>query len=514
MRKINFFDTTLRDGEQSAGVNLNLKEKLEIAKQLERVGMDIIEAGFPASSPGDFRSVQEIARTIKNSSVTGLARSVKGDIDAAWEALKDGAEPRLHTFIATSPVHREYKLKMTKEQVIERAVESVKYAAKFFPIIQWSAEDACRTELDFLAEIVEKVIEAGAKVINIPDTVGYITPIEYGKIFEYLKQNVKNIDQVILSAHCHDDLGMAVANALSAVEHGAGQIEGTINGIGERAGNSALEEVAVALYIRKDYYKVETNIRLNEIKRTSDLVSKLTGMIVPPNKAIVGKNAFAHESGIHQDGVLKEKTTYEIISPELVGVQSNSLVLGKHSGRHAFRVKLKELGFTMDEEATNRLFTAFKELSEKKKELTEDDLVALVLEEQLTGEEGTYELAALQVTYGTTGVPSATVTLKTKENEKIQEAATGNGSVEAIYNTLERCLKQSVTLLDYRIQSNSGGRDALAQVYVKVNVDGIEMGGRGIAQDVLEASAKAYLNAVNRAILLKHTAKEKHQATV
>ncbi|AXI40265.1 2-isopropylmalate synthase [Bacillaceae bacterium ZC4] len=514
MRKINFFDTTLRDGEQSAGVNLNLKEKLEIAKQLERVGMDIIEAGFPASSPGDFRSVQEIARTIKNSSVTGLARSVKGDIDAAWEALKDGAEPRLHTFIATSPVHREYKLKMTKEQVIERAVESVKYAAKFFPIIQWSAEDACRTELDFLAEIVEKVIEAGAKVINIPDTVGYITPIEYGKIFEYLKQNVKNIDQVILSAHCHDDLGMAVANALSAVEHGAGQIEGTINGIGERAGNSALEEVAVALYIRKDYYKVETNIRLNEIKRTSDLVSKLTGMIVPPNKAIVGKNAFAHESGIHQDGVLKEKTTYEIISPELVGVQSNSLVLGKHSGRHAFRVKLKELGFTMDEEATNRLFTAFKELSEKKKELTEDDLVALVLEEQLTGEEGTYELCALQVTYGTTGVPSATVTLKTKENEEIQEAATGNGSVEAIYNTLERCLKQSVTLLDYRIQSNSGGRDALAQVYVKVNVDGIEMGGRGIAQDVLEASAKAYLNAVNRAILLKHTAKEKHQATV
>lgn len=513
MRKINFFDTTLRDGEQSAGVNLNLKEKLEIAKQLERLGMDIIEAGFPASSPGDFRSVQEIAKTIKNSSVTGLARSVKRDIDAAWEALKDGSEPRLHTFIATSPIHREYKLRMTKEQVIERAVESVKYAAKFFPIIQWSAEDACRTELDFLAEIIEKVIEAGAKVINIPDTVGYINPIEYGKIFDYLKQNVKNIDQVILSAHCHDDLGMAVANALSAIEHGAGQIEGTINGIGERAGNSALEEIAVALYIRRDYYQVETNIKLNEIKRTSDMVSKLTGMIVPPNKAIVGKNAFAHESGIHQDGVLKEKTTYEIISPELVGVQSNSLVLGKHSGRHAFRVKLYELGFELDDEAINRLFNAFKELSEKKKELTEDDLVALVLDEQLTGEDETYELTGLQVTYGTTGIPSATVTLKTQD-AVIQEAGTGNGSVEAVYNTLERCMKQSVTLLDYRIQSNSGGRDALAQVYVKVKVDDLEMGGRGIAQDVLEASAKAYINAVNRAILVKHMAKENQRTIV
>ncbi|MDQ0161157.1 2-isopropylmalate synthase [Bacillus alveayuensis] len=514
MKKVNFFDTTLRDGEQSAGVNLNRKEKLEIAKQLERLGMDIIEAGFPASSKGDFYSVQEIAKTVRNCSVTGLARSVKHDIDAAWEALKDGSEPRLHVFIATSPIHRQYKLKMTEDEVIENAVQAVQYAAKFFPVIQWSAEDACRTELPYLAKIVEKVIEAGANVINIPDTVGYINPIEYGKIFEYLKNNVKNIDKVILSAHCHDDLGMAVANSLSAIEHGAGQIEGTINGIGERAGNAALEEVAVALHIRKDHYKVETNIRLEEIKRTSDLVSKLTGMIVPPNKAIVGNNAFAHESGIHQDGVLKEKTTYEIISPQLVGVQTNSLVLGKHSGRHAFRVKLKELGFSLEDEAINRLFEEFKLLSEKKKELTEDDLVALVLEEQLKGEDGTYELISLQVNYGTEGVPTATVTLKGHDGSILQEAATGNGSVEAIYNTLERCMKQSITLLDYRIQSNSSGRDALAQVYVKVRVDDLEMGGRGIAQDVLAASAKAYINAVNRAILLKYTSKENLQTTI
>ncbi|WP_243291181.1 2-isopropylmalate synthase [Bacillus sp. FJAT-47783] len=514
MKKVNFFDTTLRDGEQSAGVNLNRKEKLEIARQLERLGMDIVEAGFPASSQGDFKSVQEIAKTIRDCSVTGLARSVQSDIDAAWEALKDGSEPRLHVFIATSPIHRKYKLKMTEDEVIDNAVRAVKYAAKFFPVIQWSAEDACRTELPYLARIVEQVIDAGANVINIPDTVGYINPLEYGKIFEYLKNNVKNIDHVILSAHCHDDLGMAVANSLSAIEHGAGQIEGTINGIGERAGNAALEEVAVALHIRKDHYGVETNMRLEEIKRTSDLVSKLTGMVVPPNKAIVGNNAFAHESGIHQDGVLKEKTTYEIISPELVGVSTNNLVLGKHSGRHAFRVKLVELGFLLEDEAVNKLFHTFKQLSEKKKELTEDDLVALVLEEQLKGEEGTYELVSLQVNYGTEGVPTAGVTLKDQNQTVIQEAATGNGSVEAIYNTLERCMKQSITLLDYRIQSNSGGRDALAQVYVKVKVDNVEMGGRGIAQDVLEASAKAYINAVNRAVLMKYTTNMNIQPTV
>lgn len=503
MQTIKIFDTTLRDGEQSAGVNLNFSEKLEIAKQLERLNVDIMEAGFPAASKGDFNSVQKIAQTIKNCSVTGLARAVISDIDAAWEALKDGAEPRLHTFLATSPIHREYKLKMSKEEVIHTAVETVKYAAKKFPIIQWSAEDASRTELPFLAEIIEKVIQAGAKVINIPDTVGYGTPQEYGAIFKYLKENVPSINKVSLSTHCHDDLGMAIANSLAAVENGATQVEGTMNGIGERAGNAALEEFAVALQIRKDYYQASTRLKLHEISRTSSLVSKLTGMIVPANKAVVGKNAYAHESGIHQDGVLKEKTTYEIISPDLVGFQSNSLVLGKHSGRHAFKNRLDELGLNVPEEHIKPLFSAFKDLADRKKEMTDEDLVALVLEEELSKEERFYELIHLQIQYGTNQIPTATVTLSGADKKIIQEAGTGAGSIEALYNTLEKCVQGSINLLDYRIQSVGGGRDALAQVYVKLIYLDMETSGRGLAQDVLEASAKAYLNAINRVIYMK-----------
>jgi 2-isopropylmalate synthase len=340
------------------------------------------------------------------------------------------------------------------------------------------------------------------QVINIPDTVGYITPKEYGEIFSYLRENVKGIDNIILSAHCHDDLGMAVANSLSAIEHGAGQIEGTINGIGERAGNAALEEVAVALHIRSDYYKAKTGLYLKETKRSSDLISSLTGMVVPGNKAVVGKNAFAHESGIHQDGVLKEKTTYEIISPELVGVSTNSMVLGKHSGRHAFKSRLQELGYEISDEEVNKLFAAFKELTEKKKEISDDDLKALLIEEKVASKETAYELKALQVQYGTTQVPTATISLLNPDNELIQEAATGAGSVDAIYNTLERCVGKSIKLIDYRIQSNSSGRDALAQVYVKIKIGDNEASGRGMAHDVLEASAKAYINAVNRMLLL------------
>ncbi|MBE2935464.1 2-isopropylmalate synthase [Anoxybacillus flavithermus] len=508
MRKINIFDTTLRDGEQSAGVNLNLHEKLEIARQLERLGVDIIEAGFPAASKGDFQAVQAIAQTVRNCSVTGLSRSVQSDIDAAWEALKDGAEPRLHVFIATSPIHMQYKLRMTPEQVVETAVESVRYAKKYFPIVQWSAEDVCRSDLPFLATIVEKVIEAGANVINIPDTVGYITPKQYGDIFSFLKKNVRNIEKISLSAHCHDDLGMAVANSLAAIEAGATQIEGTINGIGERAGNAAIEEVAVALYIRKDYYQAETRLNLQEIKRTSSLVSKLTGMIVPPNKAIVGKNAFAHESGIHQDGVLKEKTTYEIISPQLVGVQSNSMVLGKHSGRHAFRTRIQELGYSLTDEEVNRLFGRFKDLADKKKDITDDDLIALILDEKLDMYKNFYQLCSIQVQYGTNQIPTAVVVLKDGEGNDIQEAATGAGSVEALYNALEKALQIPVTLLDYRIESVGSGRDALAQVYVKVSLDRKEASGRGTAQDVLEASAKAYIHAVNRMFVIEKMREE------
>jgi 2-isopropylmalate synthase len=514
VRKINFFDTTLRDGEQSAGVNLNLTEKLEIARQLERLGVDIIEAGFPAASKGDFQAVKQIADTIRNCSVTGLSRSVQTDIDAAWEALKGGAEPRLHLFIATSPIHMHYKLRMKPEEVIEAAVSAVKYAKKYFPIIQWSAEDACRSELPFLAKIITEVIKAGANVINIPDTVGYITPREYGEIFSYLTRKVQNIEKISLSAHCHDDLGMAVANSLAAIEHGATQIEGTINGIGERAGNAALEEVAVALYIRKDYYQATTRLNLQEIKRTSNLVSKLTGMMVPPNKAVVGKNAFAHESGIHQDGVLKEKTTYEIISPELVGVQSNSMVLGKHSGRHALRNRVAELGYTLTEEEINKLFVRFKELADKKKDITDDDLVALIFEEKFDHFKDFYQLSSIQVQYGTKQIPTAVVVLTDGKGNEIQEAATGAGSVEALYNTLERCFKTTVKLLDYRIESVSGGRDALAQVFVKVCVNEIETSGRGTAQDVLEASAKAYINAVNRVFMIEKMRDENQKVTI
>ncbi|MBX9973245.1 2-isopropylmalate synthase [Cytobacillus firmus] len=506
MQTIKIFDTTLRDGEQSAGVNLNFSEKLEIARQLERLNVDIMEAGFPAASKGDFASVQKIAQTIKNCSVTGLARAVISDIDAAWGALKDGAEPRIHTFLATSPIHRQYKLKKTKEEVVETAVETVKYAASKFPIVQWSAEDASRTELPFLAEIIEKVIQAGARIINIPDTVGYTTPQEYGEIFQYLRNHVPSIDKVSLSAHCHDDLGMAIANSLSAIENGATQIEGTINGIGERAGNAALEELAVALYIRNDHYQASTRLNLQEISRTSSLISKLTGMVVPANKAIVGRNAFAHESGIHQDGVLKEKTTYEIISPDLVGFQSNSMVLGKHSGRHAFKNRLSELGLEVADEEANRLFTVFKDLADRKKEMTDDDLAAIVLEEKLSKEQRFYDLIGIQIQYGTNSVPTATVTLSGSNNEVIQEAGTGAGSIEALYNTLEKCLNGTANLLDYRIQSVGAGRDALAQVYVKLNYEGMETSGRGLAQDVLEASSKAYLNAVNRVIYMKEKA--------
>ncbi|WP_409302020.1 2-isopropylmalate synthase [Peribacillus sp. SCS-155] len=502
MRKINIFDTTLRDGEQSAGVNLNFSEKMEIALQLERLGVDIIEAGFPAASKGDFNSVKEIAQKIKNSSVTGLARCIKSDMDAAWEALKEGEEPRIHIFLATSPIHREYKLKLSKEQVIEQAVQSVKYAASRFPIVQWSAEDASRTELDFLAQVVEEVIKAGARIVNIPDTVGYGTPLEYGNIFRYLIENVPSIDKVNLSAHCHDDLGMAIANSLAAVEAGARQVEGTINGIGERAGNAALEEFSVALHTRADYYNANTRLKLNEIKRTSDMVSKLTGITVPANKAVVGRNAFAHESGIHQDGVLKEKTTYEIISPDLVGIASNAMVLGKHSGRHAFKSRLEELNLTVSEEDMNHLFTLFKELADKKKEMTDEDLAALVLEEKLSKDDRFFDLISMQITYGTNQVPTATVSLRDCDNEMIQEAATGAGSIEALYNTLERCIGGKVNLLDYRIQSVGAGRDALAQVYVKLRYQDVETSGRGLAQDVLEASARAYLNAVNRVIFV------------
>ncbi|WP_374718024.1 2-isopropylmalate synthase [Neobacillus sp.] len=499
MVHVNIFDTTLRDGEQSPGVNLNQLEKLEIARQLERFGVDIMEAGFPASSQGDFEAVKAIAKTIKNSSVTGLARAVKSDIDIAWEALKEAAEPRLHVFIATSPIHMEYKLKKTPEQVMQTAIDMVSYAKKKFTHVEWSAEDASRSDLDFLVRIITKVIDAGATVINLPDTVGYTTPEEYGRMFRYIRENVPNIHKASLSCHCHDDLGMAVANSLAAIENGATQVEGTINGIGERAGNAALEEIAVALNIRKDKYPFTTNLVLKEIKRTSDLVSRFTGMKVPGNKAVVGKNAFSHESGIHQDGVLKNALTYEIITPELVGVQSNDLVLGKHSGRHAFKDKIEQMGFELTQEKLNEAFQSFKQLTDRKKEVTDEDLFAILTDIQTAAVDiKKYELVAFQVHYGSSNLPTATVALTTPEGIKVETARTGGGSVEALYNTLEALVKEEIHLTDFNLSSVGRGRDALAEVHVKMTVNGINVSGRGSSQDVLEASAKAFVNAVNR----------------
>ena len=499
MVHVNIFDTTLRDGEQSPGVNLNQLEKLEIARQLERFGVDIMEAGFPASSQGDFDAVRAIAQTIKNSSVTGLARATKSDIDIAWDALKDAAEPRLHVFLATSPIHMQYKLMKTPEEVVNTAVDMVRYAKQRFPHIEWSAEDASRSDLDFLVKIITKVIDAGATVINLPDTVGYTTPEEYGRMFRYIRENVPNIHKAALSCHCHDDLGMAVANSLAAIENGVTQVEGTINGIGERAGNASLEEVAVALNIRKDKYPFTTNLVLKEIKRTSDLVSRLTGMIVPPNKAVVGRNAFAHESGIHQDGVLKNALTYEIITPELVGVKSNDLVLGKHSGRHAFKDKIEQMGYTLAPEKLAEAFTAFKQLTDRKKEVTDEDLFTILTDIQTTTiDVKKYELVAFQVQYGSANLPTATVALTTPDGNRVETARTGSGSVEALMNTLEALIAEEIHLTDFRLSSVGQGRDALAEVHVKMTVNGTSFSGRGSAQDVLEASAKSFLNAVNR----------------
>ena len=515
MSRIKIFDTTLRDGEQSPGVNLNQQEKLEIAKQLERLGVDRIEAGFPASSKGDFQAVKAIADTIKSTSVIALARTVKSDIDTAWEALKGAAKPAIHIFLATSPIHMEYKLRKTPEEVIATSVEMVRYAKERFDEVQWSAEDASRSDLNFLAEIIEKVIDAGATVINLPDTVGYSTPAEYGNMFKFMKENVPNIDQVTLSCHCHDDLGMAVANSIAAVENGATQVEGAINGIGERAGNASLEEIAVALKIRSDFYPYQTNLVLNEIKRTSDLVSKLTGMHVQANKAIVGRNAFSHESGIHQDGVLKHVETYEIITPEMVGVQeANTLFLGKNSGRNAFKEKVQEIGIELTEIELQDAFTKFKALTDHNKEVTDDDIYTIIMEIKTDSKQvDKYELNSFQVYYGTANTPTAVVRLITPEKDELEAALTGNGSVEALYKTIDSLIEEELNLINYQLNSVGGGKDALAEAYVQLSVNGEVMNGRGSHQDVLMASANAFLNAVNRYITKHSTVKKQETVT-
>jgi 2-isopropylmalate synthase len=499
MRKIYIFDTTLRDGEQSPGVNLNTQEKVEIALQLEKLGVDRIEAGFPAASPGDLAAVNAVARAVKRSSVVALSRSREQDIEAAREALQGAADPRLHLFLATSPIHRQHKLRMEKHQVLEAAEAAIQYAKKYFSKIEFSAEDAGRTELDFLSEVVAMAVRNGVSVVNIPDTVGYMMPSEYGNIFKHLRETVPGIEKVQLSAHCHDDLGLATANALAAVMNGAEQIECTINGIGERAGNTSLEEVVMALDTRKPYFELDTNIVLNEIYRTSRMVSKLTGMVVPGNKAIVGANAFAHESGIHQDGMLKEKSTYEIMSPEVIGLKESKLVMGKHSGRHAFKEKLVDLGYSLSDEQMNAAFAKFKELADKKKYVTDEDIRAIV-EEKMINIPELFAFAGMQIHYGTDSVPTATVRVRTEDGTIVEKTSDGNGSVDAIYKAIDMVTGEEVELADYTIKSVSKGKDAQGEVHVLLKQNDFTAQGRGVSTDVLEASAKAYLDAANHLV--------------
>ncbi|OAT82368.1 2-isopropylmalate synthase [Desulfotomaculum copahuensis] len=496
-RRIYIFDTTLRDGEQSPGVSLNTGEKLQIARQLARLGVDVIEAGFPVASPGDFEAVRAIAREVRGVTVAGLARTSFHDIDRAWEALREAEQPRIHTFIATSDIHLQHKLRMSREQVIEAAAAAVRRAKGYVSDVEFSAEDASRSEPDFLCRVLETAIAAGATVINIPDTVGYAVPGEFARFIGEIRQRVAGMEKVVLSVHCHDDLGLAVANSLAAVAAGAGQVEGAINGIGERAGNVSLEEVVMALYTRRDQFDCTTGVHTEEIYRTSRLVSNLTGMPVQPNKAVVGKNAFAHEAGIHQDGVLKERTTYEIMNPKMVGISQSSLVLGKHSGRHAFRDRLAELGYDLSGDELNKAFGRFKNLADKKKDITDADLEAIV-EDELRPVPVTYGLDYLHISSGTTVVPTATVGLK-KGDELLEEAACGNGPVDAICRAVDKVTGVPCTLVSWGINAVTAGKDAIGEVTLKITENGGKPYiGRGISTDILEASAKAYVNAVNK----------------
>lgn len=496
--RIYLFDTTLRDGEQSPGVSLNFQEKLEIAQQLARLGVDIIEAGFPIASRGDFEGVKMIAEKVKGPVIAGLARATRGDIDAAWNALKNSENPRIHTFIATSDIHLKYKLQRSREEVLEQAEEAVRYAKKYVSDVEFSAEDASRSDLDYLCRVIERVIDAGATTVNIPDTVGYAVPEEFEEFIRSIMERVPNIHKAIVSVHCHNDLGLAVANSLAAIRAGARQVECTINGIGERAGNASLEELVMALYTRKSVYNKEVGINYREIYRTSRLVSSLTGMVVQPNKAVVGKNAFAHESGIHQDGVLKARITYEIMSPELIGIHTNNIVLGKHSGRHAFAERLKELGYELTEDEIERAFVRFKDLADKKKEITDDDLEALVSEERSVVPER-FKLEYLHFTGGSTIKPTATVGIRDSRG-LVEEAACGDGPVDAAYKAIDKITGLPGTLVDYKLDAVTGGKDALGEVIIKVQVgSNLKVSGRGVSTDIVEASVKAYVNAINKA---------------
>ena len=499
--RVIIFDTTLRDGEQSPGASMNTAEKLRIATQMERLGVDVIEAGFPAASPGDLEAVRGIARKVRGLSVAALARTSKGDIDAAWEAIREASRPRIHTFIATSDIHMKHKLRMSRDQVVQAAVDAVRYARTFTDDVEFSAEDASRSDWDFLCRIFEAAIDAGATTLNVPDTVGYILPEEFGGLIRHLRENVPNIDRAILSIHCHNDQGLATANTLAGLKAGARQAEVTVNGIGERAGNTSLEEVVMTLYNHRSHIDLETSINTKEIYPTSRLVSMVTGIVVQPNKAIVGANAFAHEAGIHQDGVLKNRLTYEIMEPETVGISQNKLVLGKHSGRHAFRDRLSSLGYELEDEQFNQLFTKFKELADKRKEVLDEDIEVLFAEEILRVPDH-YRLEYLNVVSGTQLVPTAMVKLSIC-GEESQSAGFGNGPIDAAYNTIAAITGTRSKLMRFTINSASGGTDALGEVTVRLKENGLVALGKGADPDIITASAKAYVNGLNRLEYLK-----------
>lgn len=500
-KRIIIFDTTLRDGEQSPGASMNVAEKVRLAIQLEKLGVDAIEAGFPAASAGDFEAVKFVSEKIRRAQVTALARAARGDIDRAWGAIKEATHPRIHTFIATSDIHLEHKLKMTRGQVIEAAVNAVRHAATYTENVEFSAEDASRSDPDFLCRVFEAVIDAGATIVNIPDTVGYALPDEFFALVSHVRKNTSNIKKAILSIHCHDDLGLATANTLAGLRAGARQAEVTMNGIGERAGNTSLEEVVMSLYTRKDMVGLETGIDTRQIYPTSRLVSMVTGIVVQPNKAVVGANAFAHEAGIHQDGVLKHKVTYEIMDPETVGLSKNRLVLGKHSGKHAIQKKLEVLGHELSDEELATFFQKFKELADKRKEILDEDIEALVAEEILRVPD-TYKLDYLNVVSGTVAVPTATVKLKIR-GEEVQGAGFGVGPIDAAFNTIAKVTGTNCKLMRFSVNAITGGMDAQGEVTVRLQENGLLALGKGTDPDIITASAKAYINGLNRLEYMK-----------
>jgi 2-isopropylmalate synthase len=497
-RPIVIFDTTLRDGEQSPGASMNLAEKIEIARALVDLGVDVIEAGFPISSPGDFASVQQIARNVRGSTICGLARCNEKDIDRAWEALQTAERARIHVFLATSAIHREFKLRMDKDEIIQRAVKGVERAVGYCGDVEFSPEDASRTEPDFLCAVVEAAINAGATTVNIPDTVGYATPSHMGQVIKTLVDRVPNIDKAVISVHCHNDLGLAVANSLTAIENGAGQVECTINGIGERAGNCSLEEVVMALRTRHDYYNAHTNIQTARLVPTSRLVSSITGLVVQRNKAVVGRNAFAHEAGIHQDGMLKERTTYEIMRPEDVGFTKTDLVLGKHSGRAALADRARALGYQLSGEQLQTVFEEFKKLADKKKEIYDGDIAALIRQEIREPAEKQWELVAWDVSSGSGHRPRVKLTLRRGDEQFTQEIEDGDGPIDAAFLAVEQITDIHLKCTDYQVKSATLGHDALGEVTVEVRHGNDFVRGRGTSTDTVEATVQAILNVVNR----------------